>query len=117
LATLHINDTAYQVDLSLPLDISIGLSDKQKPGVSAFGASRPEFVPVVAGDFIGSVKDGGPVNFKNVAFNPHGNGTHTECVGHITDIDITINQALKHFHFLALLITLDPESANGDKIP
>ena len=35
--------------------------------------------------FTGSVAEGGSVNFRNIAFNPHGNGTHTECLGHITE--------------------------------
>ena len=42
-----------------------------------------EYTPVVAGDFVGSTASGGPVNFFNIRVNPHGNGTHTECVGHI----------------------------------
>ena len=49
------------------------------------------------GDWVGDVKQGGSVNFRNISFNPHGNGTHTECVGHISKEDFSINQCLKKF--------------------
>ena len=32
----------------------------------------------------GSVAEGGSVNFYDIDFNPHGHGTHTECIGHIS---------------------------------
>jgi hypothetical protein len=41
---------------------------------------------VVDGDFIGKgLLQGSSTNFNNIYFNPHGHGTHTECVGHITE--------------------------------
>jgi hypothetical protein len=36
-------------------------------------------------------------NFNTIQFNPHGHGTHTECLGHITRDFYSINQALKQF--------------------
>jgi len=67
------------------------------------------------GDWIGDVSKGGSVNFRTVTFNPHGNGTHTECVGHISKEFVTINHCLKKFMFLAELVTILPkELANGD---
>jgi arylformamidase len=66
------------------------------------------------GDWIGDVKQGGSVNFKNIFFNPHGNGTHTECVGHISKEDYSINKLLTKFFFIAQVITVDPEKINGD---
>jgi kynurenine formamidase len=62
------------------------------------------------------VKDGGSVNYKKVTMTPHGNGTHTECVGHISpDESITINKSLATFHFLSQVVTVEPERAsNGD---
>ena len=53
----------------------------------------------------------------NVRINPHGNGTHTECVGHIAKESFTINQCLQQFHFTAKLISLYPQqNENGDRI-
>jgi arylformamidase len=105
-----------QTDLLDPIDISIPL----EPGddkVNCFYAPPVEIWPVVAGDFIGSTDHGGLLNFKNVKLNPHGNGTHTECVGHIAKEPYTINQCLKTFHHVARLITVTPEIAeNGDLV-
>ena len=70
---------------------------------------------VINGEWIGDVSKGGSVNFRNITFNPHGNGTHTECVGHISKEFITINACLKQFMFLAEVVTILPkELENGD---
>ena len=71
--------------------------------------------PVVMGDWVGDVNKGGSVNFRTVTFNPHGNGTHTECAGHISKEFYTINRSLQKFFFLAELITVLPDQLdNGD---
>jgi kynurenine formamidase len=71
--------------------------------------------PVVMGDWIGDVNQGGSVNFRTITFNPHGNGTHTECVGHISKEFYTINKSLERFMFVAEIITLLPvQLENGD---
>lgn len=114
--TISHRGQKYTADLARPLDISIPL--RPGPGqVNCFWAPPMEASPVVAGDFIGSTAQGGPVNFLNVTFNPHGNGTHTECVGHIAEEKFTINQHLTRFHFLAKLVTLYPtKMPNGDRV-
>ena len=106
----------YTANLNHPLDISIPL--REGPGQpNCFWAPPMETTPVVAGDFIGSTEKGGPVNFLNVKLNPHGNGTHTECVGHIAKEKFTINQCLSRFHFIAKLVTLYPvKQADGDRV-
>ncbi len=103
----------YQADLSLPIDISIPLSKDEK-SVNAFFAPPLEAEPVVVGSFTGLVERGGSVNFLNVKFNPHGNGTHTECVGHITAEPFTINQCLKEFFFIAEVISVYPVKTDND---
>jgi arylformamidase len=110
------NNKRYSVDLSSPLDISIPLREGLG-NVNCFYAPPMETSPVVAGSFIGSTAQGGPVNFLNVRLNPHGNGTHTECVGHIAKEPYTINQSLRAFHFLAELVSVYPEKEdNGDRV-
>ncbi len=110
---ITLNGRKYSLDLSRPLDISIPLSPD---GPIAFYAPPFKAEPLVAGDFIGSVDQGSPVNFKNVFLNPHGNGTHTECVGHISAEPYTINQCLDQFFFSALLVTIEPEAQGEDRI-
>ena len=109
-------DKTYQTNLSKPLDISIPLEEGLNT-VNCFYAPPMETTPVIAGDFIGSTAQGGLVNFLNVKLNPHGNGTHTECVGHIAKEKFTINQSLQQFHFLAKLVSIYPRKIeNGDRV-
>jgi len=72
--------------------------------------------PVRIGDWVGSIKEGGTVNFNNIFFNPHAHGTHTECVGHISKEDFSINKNLKQFFCLATLITVTPEERDEDLV-
>jgi len=107
---------SYNTDLSKPVDISIPLRTGEE-NVNAWYVSPVKIEPVRMGDWVGDVNQGGSVNFRNITFNPHGNGTHTECVGHISKENFSINQCLKNFFFMAELITILPEdTANGDKI-
>lgn len=105
----------YEADLDIPIDISLPL----KPGletVNCFYAPPMEVWPVKAGDFVGATAEGGPVNFMNVKFNPHGNGTHTECVGHIAKEAYSINQCLTKFVFIAELVSVYPEVRGEDRV-
>lgn len=108
LANIIYKDKTYRVDLSKPLDISLGLrGDSKNPVAWYLGA--PVIEPVKDGNFIGKVSEGASVNFNNIIFNPHAHGTHTEGVGHITREFHSINQALKNFFFTAKLISITPE--------
>jgi kynurenine formamidase len=112
-AIIEHKGVSYKTDLSQPLDISLPL----KPGtdnVNAWYCGPVKIEPVVMGDWVGDVNKGAGVNFRNVFFNPHGNGTHTECVGHISRENISLNQNLKSFFFLAEVITVDPEKQKDD---
>ncbi len=104
----------YSVDFFQPIDISIPLH-ADKNCVSAWYVEPMKLEPVVNGSWIGDVNRGGSVNFRNITFNPHGNGTHTESVGHISKEFYTINKSLKRFMFVAELITVLPyETESGD---
>ena len=114
IANIFHKENEFQVDFSKPIDISIPLHSHNNC-VSAWYVKPMSLEPVRNGDWIGDVSKGGSVNFRNILFNPHGNGTHTECVGHISKEFITINHCLKRFLFLAELITIKPEQlTNGD---
>lgn len=115
IATINYNKKEYQIDLSQPIDISIPLHTGSDC-VSAWYVQPMKLEPVKMGDWVGDVNHGAGVNFRNIFFNPHGNGTHTECVGHISKEFITINQCLKNFWFIAELISVQPEEKNGDQI-
>lgn len=115
-ASFQYNGKNYSASLNHPIDISIPLVDRTEQ-VNCFYAPLYETSPVVMGDFVGSTAQGGVVNFLNIRLNPHGNGTHTECVGHIAREPYTINQTLQQFHFPARLLSLYPEQQpNGDRV-
>ncbi|PXY45328.1 cyclase family protein [Flavobacterium hydrophilum] len=104
----------FQIDLSKPIDISIPLTNTDENPI-AWYIEKPVIEPVVFGDWIGKVSEGkSSTNFNNIFFNPHGHGTHTECLGHITNDFYSINQALKQFFFFAQLITVKPEKIGED---
>lgn len=107
-AIIEHQEKKYKIDFGKPLDISIAMrSGLQNP--NAFGIQPPLFTPFVAGSFIGSVAQGGSVNCENLTINAHGNGTHTECVGHISLEKITINSVLTQFVSVAQIISITPQ--------
>lgn len=109
-------DKIYTADLSKPIDLSIPLRDGAE-NPNCFWAPMPEFSAVVAGDFVGSTAQGGVVNFYNVRLNPHGNGTHTECVGHIAQERYVLRECLRAHHFLAKIVSLYPRKTDdGDRV-
>jgi arylformamidase len=114
IATIFHRAKEYKVDFFKPIDISIPLH-ASKDCASAWYVAPMLLEPVVMGEWIGDVNKGGSVNFRTVTFNPHGNGTHTECVGHISKEFYTINKTLDRFLFVAEVITVLPtELENGD---
>jgi arylformamidase len=114
--TINFNKNPLSADLNQPIDISIPLKEGMET-VNCFWATYMDVAPVRMGSFVGSTQEGGNVNFKTVKFTPHGNGTHTECVGHISKEVYTINQSLKQFHFASQLISVYPQKQeNGDRV-
>ncbi len=109
----HYN-THFEIDLAKPLDISLPLSNTEQNPI-AWYIEKPEIEPVRFGDWVGKVSEGSSsTNFNNIFFNPHGHGTHTECLGHITREFYSINQCLKQFFFTAEVVSVTPEAQGDD---
>lgn len=101
-------DQNFFIDLQNPLDISIPLrADSKNP--RAWYVDVPRFEPVRTEHYTGSVQEGGAVNFRDIYFNPHGHGTHTECLGHITREVYSINDVLNRFFFSAQVVSILPK--------
>lgn len=112
--TIQHNNKTYEIDLLKPIDISLPIQNNEQNPI-AWYLDQPEINPVVMGDFVGSVASGkSSTNFNSILFNPHGHGTHTECLGHITKDFYSINQTLKTFFFTAELISVEPELIDND---
>jgi len=103
---LFLDDSSF-FDTSKGIDISLPLSPNK--GATAWYCEPIKIWPVVGDGFIGKVSEGGSTNFNNIQLNPHGNGTHTENVGHISTEFYSINDSLKEFHFKANLISVGPK--------
>lgn len=111
--SIQHNGAALSADLSQPIDISIPLSNTDSNPI-AWYIDKPVIEPVKMGDWVGKVSEGSSTNFNNIFFNPHGHGTHTECLGHITRDFYSVNQALKQFFFMAELVSVLPEEQGED---
>ncbi len=101
------------VDLSVPINPHSGL-----PRAWYKGPATAE--PVRADGWTGSVAEGGSVNFRDLTFNPHAHGTHTETREHIRDtfhpVDALARSASLPFLIPALLVEAPPESRGEDAV-
>lgn len=114
-ATIQHNNEVFSVDFSKPLDISLTISNTDENPI-AWYLEKPSIEPVRFGDWIGKVTEGASTNFNSVEFNPHGHGTHTECVGHITRDFYSINDSLKNFFFVCEVISISPQKLGDDLV-
>ena len=114
-AIIHANSRTYTIYVDQPIDISIPLR-ASKDNVNAWYLPPPKIYPAKLKNWTGSVKSGASVNFNSIEFNPHAHGTHTECVGHITEETYSINSCLKQFLFVSEVITVVPEKRGEDLI-
>lgn len=113
--TFPFNTKTYRADLSNPHDLSLPLKEGAA-NPTCYWADAVTFQTIRAGNFIGNVQEGGSVNYQKVSLTPHGNGTHTECYGHLSADGATLNQHLKTFHFVAEVISVTPAEVGGDFI-
>src|SRR3989338_320741 len=105
---LYIDKQRY-IETSEALDLSLPLSNTEA-NPKAWYVDTPVFEPVRTEHYIGSIAEGGSVNFRNIFFNPHGHGTHTECLGHITPEVYSVNDVKIEPFLKAQLISITPEN-------
>lgn len=111
--SLNIQNSHYVADLSQPLNLTLGFGPNfENP--NAFHINYPTVEPIRVGDFVGSVKEGGSANCEIVTYCAHGNGTHTEGVGHIASERISVHEVLTKHFFTAQMITVPLVQSNED---
>jgi kynurenine formamidase len=119
-AKFDFSGMQVRVDFAAPIDISLpvcGLNARAGDNPNAFFVDEPVFAALEEGGFVGAVARGGAYNCEVIMLTPHGNGTHTECIGHITRERVSIHQVLRQFHCFARLFSVEPTlAANGDHI-
>jgi len=113
-SNIALQGKSFEIDLTQPIDISLAV--QHNAGVGAWYIDQPKITHVEVDGYVGNVKLGGSTNFNDVFFNPHSHGTHTECIGHITEEFHSVNNALEKSFFTAQLITVMPEDRDGDKV-
>ena len=114
-AKIQHNNQSFEVDLSKPIDISIPITNTDANPI-AWYIEKPIIEAVILGDWKGKVSEGASTNFNNIFFNPHGHGTHTECLGHITREFFSVNESLKQFFFVAELLSVLVETQGEDLV-
>ena len=104
---VEIDGERFEVDLSKPHDLSIAVDPHGPQRVRAFGLAAARSVPARSGTFVGDVRLGGSCNCEELAFSPHGSGTHTEGRGHISSERIAV-RAPSPSLLPATLVTVTP---------
>lgn len=99
-----------------PLDISLPINQGDD-NVNCYFAETVKYETIRQGDFVGSVAEGGPCNYQKVTITPHGNGTHTECYGHVSsDPRATLFNCLNKYLFFAQLISLQAQKIDNQSV-
>ena len=115
-AEIEIGLKKYSVDFSKGMDISIPLFfNGEQP--NTYGVDKASSKPYQGGKFIGDTRKGGPCNFETYSFTPHCNGTHTECIGHITDERVDILASLNDEMIPSTVISVTPTNTNENYMP
>lgn len=102
-----------RIDIARPVSLALEL-DFAGPQPRHFGAPRASAHPFEAPGFAGTVVRGASCNCEVISLIPHCNGTHTECVGHLTRERLDASRVAPLGLLPALLVTLDPESAGAE---
>lgn len=95
------------IDISIPLRFN-------GPQPNAYGVEPATSKACMAGDIVGDTRREGSVNFEQYTLIPHCNGTHTECVGHITHERISVRDCLTDVFIPALLVSVEPGPTNSN---
>src|ERR1700730_13359846 len=100
-----------RIDLSRPISLAIALdfSDEQP---RHFGAPQATSHPCAVPGFSGSVEHGASCNCQTLTLIPHCNGTHTECVGHLTREPLDAHRVAPLGFLPALLVSIETVDAN-----
>ena len=118
--TLHsamvvIDGTRFEVNLSEPHDLAIGLGfDGTQPRWLA--GPQASSAPLAGDRFTGRVQSGASCNCSTIALTPHLDGTHTECVGHLTVEAVDARNVVPVGFLKALVLTVTPApGANSEE--
>lgn len=111
-ATLSVGNREVSIDLSKPVSLAIELRFSAQSGQPRhFGAPPASSRPFAVPGFSGSVEHGASCNCQTLTLTPHCNGTHTECVGHLTREPADAYSIVPFGLLPALLLSVEPSEA------
>lgn len=105
----------YRVASTPPSDLSIPIVELGGP--EAYHLPKPVITPFKTGDFVGSIAEGGNVNCALISFYPHGSGTHTESLWHVSNEGIAPYRIPIPVFIPAFVVTIDPKNGIIDTLP
>jgi arylformamidase len=109
---LEARGVRMHADVSDPLSLAVPL-DFDGPQPNHYGAPRAHARALEDGSQSLDTRAGGAVNCEALSLVPHCNGTHTECVGHITEERIAVSDVLKGGLWLAAVVSVTPCAASA----
>ena len=108
---VKIGEQDYNFSSNIYYDISIPLQfNGEQPNI--YDVEGAESRAYEKDGFVGDTRRGGGCNFEKVSMITHCNGTHTECIGHLTHKRFSIQEQLKDSLIPASLISISPEKAS-----
>ena len=115
-AKISLKTIDFEVNFSKGNDISIPINfNGEQP--NTYGVDIATSKPYQDGQFIGDTRKGGPCNFETYSFTPHCNGTHTECIGHITNERVSVLTSLDQEMIPATLVSVTPRNTTENYTP
>jgi arylformamidase len=111
-ARLDIDGIGLLADLAAGASLARAL-DFKGPQLRCFSAPAATSRPLQTADFTGRVDRGSSCNCNVLTLTPHANGTHTECVGHLTAPALDAYKLVPQRLLISTLLTVEPELA-GD---
>lgn len=102
---LYTTDSDAGIDISIPVDFG-GVQP------NLFGAPPASSEAFESGKFTGDTRQGGSCNVDVIRIVPHCNGTHTECVGHISTQDVYVLDQVTSALLPCILASVSPVGAS-----
>ena len=111
---INLGNRQVRIDLTRPVSLAIELDFSQRQP-RHFGAPPASSQPFAVPGFSGSVASGASCNCQTLTVIPHCNGTHTECVGHLTRERVDAHRITPLGFLPALLVSIEPVDAAASR--
>jgi kynurenine formamidase len=111
--TLQVGGRRLHADLAAPHSLAI---EQRFDGTQPrwFNAPSAHSEPLALPGFTGAVASGASCNCATLHLTPHCDGTHTECVGHLTRSLVDVADIAPRQLLTALLLSVSPTAESGE---